>query len=127
MKALAAALPLLVVAFAPALAQDDLPYPKGSTSQMHLGMKFQLVVPPNYDPAKEHSLIVVLHGAGGTETGMAGSLAPLAAEGFVVCAPKSAGPTWTAADVKIVSPIHCACSRHGQSTIASRQQHSTDR
>ncbi len=110
MKALAAALPLLVVAIVPALAQDDLPYPKGSTSQTHLAMKFQLVVPSDYDPAKVYSLIVVLHGAGGTETGMAGSLQPLAKEGFVVCAPKSTGPTWNTADVKIAKGVVRPCS-----------------
>ncbi|MHC4861807.1 MAG: alpha/beta hydrolase family protein [Planctomycetota bacterium] len=87
-----AVLLLSLIAVLPALAEDELPYPKGSTSQTHAG-------------AKEHSLVVVLHGSGGTETGMAGSLQPLAKEGFVVCAPKSSGSSWTKPDIDLVKVI----------------------
>jgi predicted esterase len=62
-------------------------------------------MPGEWDPAQERSLMVILHGAGGTETGMAGSLAHLAEDGFVVVAPKSAGPTWAKADLDAVRRI----------------------
>jgi len=62
-------------------------------------------MPDSFDPAKERSMVVVLHGAGGTETGMAGSLAFLAAEDYVVVAPKSAGQTWEKADLDAVKRI----------------------
>lgn len=97
-------LPLLFLLSSPA-AGDGPPYPPGSTSQTIEGLRVQLVIPKDYDPEKKYSLIVVLHGAGGTETGMAGSLEPLAAEGFVVCAPKSTDQTWSASDLEKVKAI----------------------
>jgi predicted esterase len=106
MKRLLAA--LLLVALVPAFAEEEKkksPYPTGSTSQKHSGLKFQLVIPNDYDPAQKYGLMVVLHGAGGTETGMAGSLAPLAEEWFVVCAPKSRAATWSKQDLDDVKNI----------------------
>jgi predicted esterase len=97
----------------PALAQES-PYPKGSSSQNFAGLKFQLVVPDDYDPGKTWSLVVVLHGAGGTETGMAGTLQPLARDGFVVCAPKSTGQTWNTPDIGKVGEI----VRHLRETLS---------
>jgi dienelactone hydrolase len=66
------------------------------------GLRWSVVMPASFDPARERSMIVVLHGAGGTETGMAASLSHLAEEEFVVLAPKSAGPTWAKADLDAV-------------------------
>jgi predicted esterase len=99
---------MLMVLFlvAPVFAQDgELPYPKGSTEQEHSGLKFKLVIPDDYDAAKEWSLIVILHGAGGSHENMALSLGPLVKDGFIVCAPKSPGPTWDGREVADVRKI----------------------
>lgn len=95
-----------ILACVPARAQEEEPpYPRGSSSQRFADLKFQLVLPDDYDPQQEYSLIVILHGAGGTETGMAGALQALASRGFVVCAPKSTAETWNDADVRRVKEI----------------------
>ncbi len=98
---------LLVLFLAiPVLAQDaELPYPKGNTGQEYAGLRFRLVLPEEYDPAKEWSLLVILHGAGGSHENMALSLLPLVKDGFIVCAPKSPGPTWDASEVADVRRI----------------------
>ncbi len=98
-------LPALLLPAFPARAGDPLPYPTGSTSQTYAGLRFQLVLPSDYDPGKEYSLIVILHGAGGTETGMAGALRELPPRGFVVCAPKSTGQVWSLSDLGKVKEI----------------------
>ena len=69
---LARALLLVFLPIAPALAQEDAEFPSGSTSQRFAELKYQLVVPRKLDKENGNPLIVVLHGAGGTETGMAG-------------------------------------------------------
>ena len=96
---------LLLLLAGPAVAEGDLPWPKGSTSQQIEGLRVQLVIPDDYTPEKTWALVVVLHGAGGTETGMAASLQPLAKEGFVVAAPKSTDQTWAASDLEKVKAI----------------------
>ena len=106
MKRIAFALVLFLVV--PAVAEEGKgpsPYPTGSSSQNHAGLRFQIVIPGDYDPAKKYALMVVLHGAGGTETGMAASLQPLAEEWFVVFAPKSREATWTKQDLEDVKTI----------------------
>jgi predicted esterase len=96
---------LLLLPLGPVFAEDPLPYPKGSTSQSFADLRFQLVIPADYDPAKEWSLIVVLHGNGGTETGMAASLVELTKDGFIVCAPKSTAMGWDTKDIGRVREI----------------------
>ncbi|MBI4879956.1 MAG: hypothetical protein HY812_09915 [Planctomycetes bacterium] len=81
------------------------PYPSGSSAQEHAGLKFQLVMPEGYDAAKQYALFIVLHGYGGTETGMAGSFAVLAERDFVVCAPKSTAEGWDEGDLQKVKEI----------------------
>jgi predicted esterase len=113
---------LILVLLVPANAQDEgkkSPYPTGSTSQKHSGLKFQLVMPSDYDPNGKYGLMVVLHGAGGTETGMAGSLAPLAEDWFIVCAPKSRGQTWSTQDLADVKNI----IRHLMDVLAIEKGH----
>ncbi len=101
-----AAVLLILFLAAPVFSQDaELPYPKGNTAQEREGLKFKLVIPDDYDPAKEWSLIVILHGAGGSHDNMALSLTPLVKDGFIVCAPKSPGPTWDAGEVAVVRKI----------------------
>ncbi len=96
-------LPLLLAAAAP--AAGDPPFPEGTSSHTMEGLKVSVVMPGGWDPAKERSMLVILHGNGGTETGMAGSLAHLAADDFVIVAPKSRGMGWDRNDVDAVRRI----------------------
>lgn len=89
----------------PAVAVEDPPFPSGTSSQTLEGLRCSVVMPEAFDPAKERSLLVVLHGAGGTETGMAGTMAGMAAEDFVVVAPKSTADTWAKSDLDAVRRI----------------------
>ena len=88
-----------------ARAEDDSPpYAPGPSSHEIEGLQTELVVPGEIG-AEKASLIVVLHGAGGTATGMAGSFAPWAQDGYVVCAPKSRGDVWEVDDLRRVLRI----------------------
>jgi predicted esterase len=100
----AVALTAALLAAAAALAEDP-PFPAGVSAQELEGLKCTVVMPDEFDVAKERSLVVILHGAGGTDTGMAHSLAHLAKEDFVVLAPKSAGQTWAKSDLDAVKLI----------------------
>ena len=85
----------------------DLPYPAGSSSQAIEGLQTELVLPRDLSAEKRGSLVVILHGAGGTATGMAGTLASWAQHGYVVCAPKSVGQVWEPHDLeKVVKIAH---------------------
>jgi dienelactone hydrolase len=94
------ALPALLLLAALPSAADELPYPPGQSIQQLEGLKTVLVLPDGLDAAKPASLVVILHGAGGSATGMAGSFAPWAQDGYVVCAPKAADQTWEPDDLK---------------------------
>ena len=97
---------LILFLVAPVLAQDaEPPYPKGSSEQEREGLKFMLVVPDDYDPAKEWSMIVILHGNGGSHVNMSLSVGPLGKEGFIICAPKSRAAGWDGRDVADVRKI----------------------
>ncbi|MFV1959247.1 MAG: hypothetical protein ACC662_07520, partial [Planctomycetota bacterium] len=104
------ALPLLVALALPLLAAlpahaDDLPYPAGTSEQQIEGRKTILVLPRELSAKKRASLVVILHGAGGTATGMAGAFAGWAQDGYVVCAPKSKGQVWEQDDLARVLRI----------------------
>ncbi len=81
-------------------AADELPYPPGQSIQQIEGLKTVLVLPDDLDPEKPASLVLILHGAGGTATGMAASFAPWAKDRYVVCAPKAQDMTWEPDDLK---------------------------
>lgn len=104
MKRLLTAVILGTLALPPALA-DDAPFPAGESSQQLEGLAVSIVMPETFDPAEERSMIVILHGAGGTETGMARSLAFLAKDEFVIVAPKSKGQVWEKDDLDRVKRI----------------------
>ncbi len=80
-------------------AAEQPTYPEGSSVQEIEGLQVSLVVPPAPEDGAKHSLLIVLHGAGGTATGMAGSFAGWAQDGYVVCAPKSRGQVWEKDDL----------------------------
>jgi len=115
------AIVLVLLFFVPAFAEEEKgsPYPTGSTSQNHSGLRLQLVIPKDYDAKEKYALIVVLHGAGGTETGMAGSLQPLAEKRFIVCAPKSRAATWSKRDLDDVKRI----IRHLMTVLSIEEGH----
>jgi poly(3-hydroxybutyrate) depolymerase len=84
---------------------DGLPYPAGASSHKIEDLQTELVLPRDLSAEKKGSLVVILHGVGGTATGMAGALADWANHGYVVCAPKSTGQAWNDADVEAVKRI----------------------
>jgi hypothetical protein len=97
---------VLVAALAASAAPaDEPPYPMGTSSQTLEGLKCAIVMPAKFDAAQEHSLLLVLHDSGGTETGMADTFFPKAGDEYVVVAPKSTGATWSAADLDAVRRI----------------------
>jgi predicted esterase len=97
----------LVLAFilAGPVEGEELAYPAGRSSQSIEGLQVELHLPAGLEPAQPASLIVILHGAGGSATGMAGSLREWVALGYVICAPKSTGDVWSDADVDAVKRI----------------------
>jgi predicted esterase len=97
---------ILPALLATALAQEGtLPYPSGTSGQHRDGLDFQLVVPAGLEPDVECSLLMILHGYGGSATGMASGLSSLSSEGFVVFAPKSTGDGWDESDLGKVKSI----------------------
>lgn len=103
--AAAAALAVAVVSPPLRAGDGDPPFPAGTSSQELEGLRCSIVMPAEWDATKERSLAVILHGNGGTETGMAGALEFLSREGFCVLAPKSKGLGWDDADVAAVRRI----------------------
>ena len=104
--ALVLALPVIALLSAgPTARAEDAPFPAGTSSHELHGLKCSIVMPGEFDAAAEHSLVVILHGYGGTETGMAAALAHLAADDYVVCAPKSRGDGWEKRDLGDVRAI----------------------
>jgi predicted esterase len=69
------------------------------------GLNVVIEMPEAFDPSKERSMVVILHGAGGTEVGMARSLAHLTKLDYVVVAPKSTAATWSEPDLAAVRKI----------------------
>jgi predicted esterase len=101
----AAVLLLLLSLAAPALPDEEIPYPRGASSQEYAGLRFQLEIPDDFDPGKTYSLLVGLHGMGATETSYASWFTPLLFSEFIVCAPKSTGTAWNKPDVEKVVTI----------------------
>lgn len=88
-----------------AFPQDAPPFPAGESTQQLEGLRCTIEMPEGFDAAKEHSLVVILHGNGGSDDGMARSLMHLCKDDFVVLAPKSRGIGWDAADIEAVRRI----------------------
>jgi predicted esterase len=101
---LALSLPAFLFFAAPASGEDP-PYPAGPSTQTIEGLQVELDLPKEMSAQKPASLVVILHGAGGTATGMAGALRTWPAAGYVVCAPKSKGQVWSPTDVEAVKRI----------------------
>ena len=95
-----------VLGLVPARAHaDELPYPAGRSTQTIEGLTVELGVPENLTKEAPASLVVILHGAGGTATGMAAALREWIPLGYVICAPKSKGQVWSDSDVDAVKRI----------------------
>ncbi len=95
----------VVAATVPAASQEAAPFPAGESSQKLEGLNVMIEMPEAFDVSKEHSMVVILHGAGGSESGMARSLAHLTKLDYVVVAPKSTAATWSEADLAAVRKI----------------------
>jgi predicted esterase len=83
----------------------DLPFPVGASSHRLEGLQTELALPKDLSAEKRGSLVVILHGNGGSATGMAAALGAWPAQGYVVCAPKSTGLGWSDPDVAAVQRI----------------------
>ena len=94
-----------VLALAQPVGAEDVPYAEGRSSVEIEGLVVKLNIPAGLSPEKPVSLVIVLHGAGGTAAGMAGSMHEWDDLGYVVCAPKSKGQVWTATDLSAVLRI----------------------
>lgn len=94
------ALLVLLALSASPVAADELPYPPGQSIQQLEGLKTVLILPDDLAAEKPASMVVILHGAGGTATGMAGGYVPWAKDNYVVCAPKAKDQTWEPDDLK---------------------------
>jgi predicted esterase len=87
------------------VAAEDTPFPAGTSSHEMEGLRCSVVMPAETETPKARSLVVILHGNGGTETGMAGALEFLSRDGYCVLAPKSKGLGWETADLVAVRKI----------------------
>lgn len=90
---------------------EELPWPEGRSTQELHGLKVILDLPKGVASMRDASLVVILHGAGGSAEGMAGALGGWPAEGYVVCAPKAKGQTWTPDDLVRVLRIAAELKR----------------
>lgn len=97
---------IIVGSTAPSVAEEGAQAPPAgeSVQDMH-GLKVWLDVPRDLSKEKPASMVVILHGAGGTAVGMRGALRGWSNENYVVCAPKSRGATWAKADLGDVLKI----------------------
>lgn len=104
--ALPATLLLCLLSTTVVWAEDEkAAYPAGRSTQQIEGLKVELGVPAGLVKDKPASLVVVLHGAGGSATGMAAAMREWVPEHYVVCAPKSSGQVWSDSDVAKVKKI----------------------
>ncbi len=94
-----------LVLAAPRVHAEDAPYPAGRSSQTIDGLSVELGIPEKLSKERPASLAVILHGAGGSATGMAAALRDWVPENYVVCAPKSKGDIWSASDVASVKRV----------------------
>ena len=97
---------VLVALLAGQAAGEDLPYPAGQSTHEIEGLETILHLPDDLAVEKPASLVIILHGAGGTATGMAGALREWPKDGYVVCAPKSVGQTWALSEPHDIRDIH---------------------
>ena len=96
---------LVLLLAAPPASAEDPAYPAGRSTQTIEGLQVELGLPADLSKEKPASLVVILHGAGGSAMGMAGALRDWIPDGYVVCAPKSTGQVWSDSDVKLVKRI----------------------
>jgi predicted esterase len=88
----------LLLAALPARAEDPA-YPAGRSRPEIEGLRTVLHVPEGLSRERPASLLLMLHGAGGSAEGMADGMGAWVRSGFVVCAPQARDVTWEPADV----------------------------
>ncbi|MDJ0974406.1 MAG: hypothetical protein QNJ98_08110 [Planctomycetota bacterium] len=113
----------LLLALLPArfAGSDEMPWPEGQSTQELHGLKVILDLPKGIASMQAVSLVVILHGAGGTAEGMAGALRAWPADGYVVCAPKAKGQTWSPDD--LVRVLRIAAELKRKLPIDARKVH----
>ncbi len=89
-----------VLLFAGTVGAEEAAYPAGRSSKTIEGLVVELHLPDDVSEKKPGSLIVILHGSGGTATGMVGSLRDWVSDGYVIAAPKSSGASWSQPDIQ---------------------------
>lgn len=78
------------------------PFPAGLSSQERDGRRYEILMPADFDPARSYSLLVAI--SDGRD--IAGAFSSLAAEGYIVCAPKpKAPPSWATSEAKEVHAL----------------------
>ena len=100
-----AALVLLLTATVVSAEGDAPAYPAGRSTQQIEGLKVELGIPEGLTKDKPASMLVILHGSGGSAVGMAASMREWIPEGYVVVAPKSSGQVWSDSDVAKVKKV----------------------
>ncbi len=104
MAILALALLPTVLAVGAARA-DDAPYPAGESSPEIEGLSTTLVCPSEMSADKRCSLLLVMHGSGGTGSGMAHAFAGWAQDGYVVVAPQAHTNDWQPSELDAAKRI----------------------
>jgi poly(3-hydroxybutyrate) depolymerase len=94
-----------LLAAPPDLQADEPAYPAGRSKQEIEGLRTWLRIPERISADAPASLVVILHGAGGSGSGMVDSLAAWERDGYVVCAPKAKDMTWEPNEVEQVKAI----------------------
>jgi predicted esterase len=90
---------LLLLAARPGAA-EELTVAAGRSSATVDGLVVEFDLPKDLSKSKPGSLLFVLHGAGGSATGMVGLLRGWVSKGYIVAAPKSSGQSWTQPDIQ---------------------------
>ncbi|MCU0724308.1 MAG: hypothetical protein MUE73_00745 [Planctomycetes bacterium] len=97
---------VLILLLVPAgLRAEERPFPKGKSTASLGGLSWHVEMPAKWDPEREYSLLVCLHGAGATGESLASWFEPLVPDDFILLAPQAKGPAWNKPDVEIVRGV----------------------
>jgi predicted esterase len=97
---------VLILLVPPAvLGAEERPFPAGKSTASLGGLSWHVEMPMKWDPAREYSLLVCLHGAGATGESLASWFGPLVGDDFILLAPQAKGPAWNKPDVEIVRGV----------------------
>ena len=87
-------------------AQDEaLPYPAGRSEHVIEGYPTTLHVPDKISREKPASLVILLHGYGGSGRNLSTLLGAWPSNGYLVCAPEAPAKSWNQSKVRVVIKI----------------------